>query len=56
MEDYWTKQHDAAHHRNVRPEFLTPVKRLVELRRRKSAGKAKIDELRAHKCLSARVC
>ena len=22
--DYWTKHHPAAHHKNVRKEFLTP--------------------------------
>jgi len=24
LADYWTKHHPAAHHRNMRPEFLTP--------------------------------
>ena len=23
--DYWTKHHSAAHHVNMRPEFLTPL-------------------------------
>ena len=30
--DYWTKHHPAAHHRNMRPVFLTPFSQLLELR------------------------
>ncbi len=29
--DYWTKHHPAAHHRNMRPVFLTPFSQLLEL-------------------------
>jgi hypothetical protein len=32
--DYWTKHHPAAHHRNMRPEFLTPFSQLLELRKK----------------------
>jgi hypothetical protein len=28
--DYWTKHHPAAHHRNMRPVFLTPFSQLLE--------------------------
>ena len=39
--DYWTKHHPPAHHRNMRPEILTPFKMLMEqhLRAQKSAVK-----------------
>ena len=30
--DYWTKHHPAAHHRNMRKEFLTPLVVLEMLR------------------------
>jgi len=33
--DYWTKHFPASHHINMRPEFLTPLRHLEELRRRK---------------------
>ena len=32
--DYWTKHHSPAHHRNMRSEMLTPLKKLMELRKR----------------------
>ena len=32
--DYWTKHHPAAHHRNMRPIFLTPFIHLLELRKK----------------------
>lgn len=35
--DYTTKHHPAAHHRNERPEFLTPQKYLDDLRARLAA-------------------
>ena len=34
--DYPSKHHAAAHHRNMRPEFLTPTQHLTELRKRKA--------------------
>jgi hypothetical protein len=37
--DYWTKHHPAAHHRNMRKEFLTPIKVLMELRKRKQLSR-----------------
>ena len=56
LEDYWTKQHSAAHHKNVRPEFLTPVKKILELRRKKRVGNKNLEEFRTQRSLSARVC
>jgi hypothetical protein len=38
--DYWTKHHPAAHHRNIRKEFLTPIKVLMELRKRKQLSRS----------------
>jgi hypothetical protein len=32
--NYWTKHHQAAHHRNMRPVFLTPFSQLLELRKK----------------------
>jgi hypothetical protein len=32
--DYWTKHHPAAHHRNMRPVFLTPFSQLLELHKK----------------------
>ncbi len=32
--DYWTKHHPAAHHRNMRPVFLTPYSQLLELHKK----------------------
>jgi hypothetical protein len=29
-DNYWTKHHPAAHHRNMRPVFLTPFSQLLE--------------------------
>ena len=50
--DYWSKtQHPPALHRDVRSEILTPLKVLIELRRRKK------EESPSHKfSLLARVC
>jgi len=31
--DYWTKHHPAAHHRNMRSIFLTPLSQLLEFRK-----------------------
>ena len=39
--DYWTKQHPAAHHRNMRSEFLTPLSKLQALRDKQLANKGK---------------
>jgi hypothetical protein len=30
--DYWSKHHSPAHHRNMRSEILTPLKKLMQLR------------------------
>ena len=32
--NYWTKHHPAAHHRNMRPVFLTPFSQLLELHKK----------------------
>ena len=32
LADYWTKQHSAAHHQNMRAEFLTKVEEVYKLR------------------------
>ena len=32
--DYWTKHHSAAHHQQMRTEFLTPMSKLETLRRK----------------------
>ena len=34
LADYWTKHHCPAHHQAMRPEFLTPVKILAQLRKK----------------------
>lgn len=34
--DYWTKQHPASHHKNVRTEYITPTRILDELNSRKA--------------------
>ena len=34
LADYWTKHQPAAHHRNMRPVFLTPFSQLLELRKK----------------------
>ena len=47
LADYWTKHHAAAHHRNMRPELLTAVKKIIELRRTKKQGNKKLEEFRA---------
>jgi hypothetical protein len=40
--DYWTKHHSPAHHRNMRPEILTPYKVVMDLRKRKAAQAQKM--------------
>ena len=32
--DYWTKHHPPSHHTNMRPEFLTSIRKVMELRAR----------------------
>ena len=56
LADYWTKQHPGSHHKNVRPEFLTPVTKILELRRKKRVGNKNLEEFRTQRSLSARVC
>ncbi|EJK68827.1 hypothetical protein THAOC_09958 [Thalassiosira oceanica] len=40
LADYITKHHAPLHHRNVRPEFLTPQQRLLDLRKAQRAKRA----------------
>ena len=50
--DYWSKtMHPPVHHRDVRSEYLTPLRKLIELRKRKKEASS------SHNVgLSARVC
>ena len=50
LADYWTKHHPASHHRNLRSEFLTPLKKVLELRA--CATQTKLPQ----NSLPARVC
>ncbi len=59
LADYWTKHHPASHHKNMRPEILTPVSMLDEFRKRLE-NKAGSDPTKNKKkgkdvCLPARV-
>ena len=62
MADYWTKHHPASHHKNIRPEILTPVDALMELRNKierqkdEFALKLKHNSSGKDMCLPARVC
>jgi hypothetical protein len=38
LADYWTKHHPAAHHQNIRAEFLTKVKEIQQLREEMKAS------------------
>ena len=40
--DYWTKHHSPAHHINMRPEFLTPFKTVLELRAQNALSPARV--------------
>ena len=40
--DYWTKHHPPAHHRNMRPEFLTSFAKLLELRKQTASSTARV--------------
>ena len=51
--DYVTKHHAAAHHRNVREEFLTPRRKLQNLRTRLNKTVSRIASRISH---AARVC
>lgn len=60
MADYWTKHHPASHHKNLRPEILTPVEALVEFRnkieRQQRDSTLKHNSPGKDMCLPARVC
>ena len=51
--DYVTKQHAAAHHRNARAEFLTPRRKLQNLRTRLNKTVLRVASRLSH---AARVC
>jgi len=51
--DYVTKHHAASHHRNVRPEYLTPKNRLLRARARISKSVSRLATRLTH---AARVC
>jgi hypothetical protein len=36
---YWMKHHPPAHHRNMRPEFLTSFTKLLELRKQTATAR-----------------
>ena len=46
LEDYWMKQHSVEHNKNVRLKFLTPAKKIFELRRKKWVGNKNLEEFR----------
>jgi len=46
LEDYWIKQHSVEHNKNVRLKFLTPAKKIFELRRKKWVGNKNLEEFR----------
>ena len=48
--DYYTKHHPAPHHRNMRPEILTPYKVLLALRKHQGMSGGRTT------CATARVC
>jgi hypothetical protein len=50
LEDYWTRHHAPAHHKNIRAEFLTKIKDLAEARQLQKAQGQTI------KTLATRVC
>ena len=64
LADYWTKHHPASHHKNMRPEILTPVDTLMEFRNKiqsnmagnKSHSTLKHNAPGKDMCLPARVC
>ncbi len=48
--DYWTKHHPPSHHQNMRPEFLTPFKVLMQVRKTSKVARS------AWASSTARVC
>ena len=62
MADYWTKHHPASHHKNMRPEILTPVDALMEFRNKIERQKDEVALKLKHNssgkdmCLPARAC
>eukprot|EP00804_Cyclotella_cryptica_P017742 CCRYP_001167-RA/>CCRYP_001167-RA protein AED:0.39 eAED:0.39 QI:0/0/0/1/0/0/5/0/585 len=48
--DYFTKHHPASHHRNMRPELLTPHKVLMALRRLQNMGGGRATGTTARVC------
>eukprot|EP00804_Cyclotella_cryptica_P012161 CCRYP_009866-RB/>CCRYP_009866-RB protein AED:0.59 eAED:0.47 QI:0/-1/0/1/-1/0/1/0/108 len=54
--DYFTKHHPAAHHRNMRPELLTPHKVLVALRKMLNTRLQIPEEFRRNYGLLRNIC
>jgi len=48
--DYFTKHHPASHHRNIRPELLTPYKVLMALRKIQNMGGGRAASTTARVC------
>ena len=48
--DYYTKHHPASHHRNIRPEILTPYKVLLALRKRQGMAGGRTTSATARVC------
>ena len=48
--DYWTKHHPPSHHRNMRPEFLTPFKVLMDLRKTSKVTRSVLANSTARVC------
>ena len=48
--DYYTKHHPASHHRNVRPEILTPYKVLMALRKMQGMSGGRATSATARVC------
>ena len=56
--DYFTKHHPGSHHVDMRKEFITPRRHLVELRRRRDKARLAAEYAQAFcdMCHATRVC
>ena len=56
--DYYSKHHPPAHHKDMRPQFLTPVRHLDDLRRRINRARVSQELAQAiiHSTFATRVC
>ena len=53
LADYYTKHFPASHHQNVRKEFLTPARHLLDLRRRRQKGSRAVELAQAIAAMKA---